>query len=348
MLYDEAVQEVKAGRIRPVYLVHGSERYLRQEFVRLLSARLVPAAAADFNIHTFDPGSNQVLDALNIARTHPFLAEHRLVVVRDCPLLSAGRSGREAEEGRPVEGSEEGLLRYLAQPAPFSTVVFTQDEADSRRKLVKTLVGLGEVQCRAVAADDAVLWAERQARNLGKELAAAAAAELVARTGPNLQRLLSELEKLALYVGDRARIDAAAVAALVHDDAEVVVFRLMDAIGARRQGEALRLADAMLRRDEPALRLLFMITRHIRQLLQVLSLTRKGCRAREAAATLKVPPFIYNKLAQQARGFARAELIAGLERLLQADLQLKSGYEPRLCLQTLLVDLTRRARARTS
>ena len=56
--------------------------------------------------------------------------------------------------------------------------------------------------------------ARRELRARKKEISDEALAELVGNVGPNARLLVSEVEKLALFAGDRAEIEAADVASV--------------------------------------------------------------------------------------------------------------------------------------
>ena len=68
-------------------------------------------------------------------------------------------------------------------------------------------------------------------RALGKTLSAEALASLVSHVGPNLHQLHNEVEKLALYVGERPAIAPEDIEAVVTRNKLARAFALGDALG---------------------------------------------------------------------------------------------------------------------
>ena len=92
---------------------------------------------------------------------------------------------------------------------------------DKRKVFYKALDKLGAVETFAGWsvddrdwADQAEAWARKGLRARQKEISDEALAELISRVGPNARQLDNEVEKVALYVGDRKEIEFDDVAAV--------------------------------------------------------------------------------------------------------------------------------------
>ena len=68
-----------------------------------------------------------------------------------------------------------------------------------------------------------------------------------------------------------------------------------------------------------------MIHRQFRQLIQAREIIDEGGRQAEVERELKVLPFLAEKLTAQARRFSMAQLLDIFNRLLEIDLDMKSG-----------------------
>lgn len=90
--------------------------------------------------------------------------------------------------------------------------------------------------------------------------------------------------------------------------------------------------------DHP-LQLLAALINRFRQLLMVKALAARRLPRREAAALARMHPYAYGKLAEHAATVDRAQIAAALRRLLEADLAIKSGFDPRLTLETVVAEL---------
>ena len=127
--------------------------------------------------------------------------------------------------------------------------------------------------------------------------------------------------------------------AVVPGTAQVQVFDLVDAVAEGRLGQAEALLQRMLASGEAPLRLLATLASHFRRLLEARSLRERGLSPAAIARKKGQHPRYWEKLDRQARRLQREQLKFALEVLLEADLQLKSGADGPLVLETLLFEL---------
>lgn len=341
--HHDALAEIRSGKLRPVYLIYGKEPFLVEELLQEIRQAAVVPDTADFNYNVVQPGPDQLTQALGLAQTQPFFAERRLVVVRDCPFFSARRKQEsEADQGeeKPAAG-DDLLLAYLNRPVPFTCLVFLAgDSVDSRRKVTKAAAAAGAVvECSPLKEADAAMWAEHRALFYGKRMGSTAAANLVEKLGPNLRMVDTELQKLVLYVGDASQITPGDVDAVVGGIAETEIYRLTEAVVLKQQAQALRLLEQVLRQVDHPLQVLAALTNKFRQLLMVKALVARRVSEKEGAGLAKMHPYPYRKLAGHVRRVPREEIVDDLQKLLAADLAIKSGSDPKLTLETVIVEL---------
>ena len=342
----EALAELKQGKVRPVYLLYGGEPFLEEALFRELKNATVEPATADFNFHVFGPAQDQIAQALGVAQTQPFFAERRLVVVRDAPIFSASRKkADDAEEGEEeTKGSagEEQLIAYLKSPVPSTCLVFIcDDNVDSRKKVTKAVIGTGgAVECKPYRLDEAIHWAESRSTSIyGKKLNDAAARLLIDKVGADLRLIDNELQKLALYAGDAKQITVPDVDMLVGGMAETEIFRLTEAVMLKDRVKAIELLARILRQVDHPLQVLAALTNRFRQILTVKALVARGTTLREGPGIAKMHPFAYEKMVGHVRAYAREDILRAMNRLLEADVAMKSGYDAKLTLETLVVEL---------
>jgi DNA polymerase III delta subunit len=190
----------------------------------------------------------------------------------------------------------------------------------------------GEVrEYRAPTQDGMAHWIVDRAHERGIHISAAAAAELARRVGANVRErdvdrrrqgevAVAELEKLALYRLE-GRIVPEDVKALVADAVPGSTWAFLDAVGLRRAAEAADLAERL--DDVPAPLLVTHLHRRVKQLIEVADLLDQGTPARELVRTLKLNPYVSEKLAEQARAWTLPELDSALDGLLELDSTLK-------------------------
>lgn len=215
------------------------------------------------------------------------------------------------------------VVDYLADPAPEADLVLLGRKLGARERLLTAVKKGGEVYNFEQPTGKALVrWAVGYAKKLGLELPDDVAEDLAGRCAGDKARLVREIEKLSLYVGEGSatRED---VAALCPPDVQSNIFAFVDSLASGERGRALVLLEELLATGEPPLRLGYMIRRQLVLVARARALRERGVPPKEVAAELKVPPFVVRKLGEQARGFDDE----ALERALALTLDLESGLK---------------------
>jgi len=308
-----------------VYLLQGEEDLLIDQALAVLLDRLMPAEERDLNLDVLRAGEIALPDLVTRLDTLPFFGRRRVVVVKDPDAWKAPE--------------QERLAAYLEQGPPPSALILVAQGLDRRRKLYTTIRRIGEVQeFPRMSVRQLPSWIAERARQAGRRLDADAVDALVALVGPGLRQLSLEMEKAFAYAGDRDRITRADIEAAVSRVSETTIFMLVDAIGARQAGQALRHLTDILREEAPPY-VLFMIARQFRMLYRssVLLAARKPLAMLQEV--LGVPPFIVRRIAEQAKNFSPVSFPRIFARLLEADRAIKGTGHPQLALEMLIADL---------
>ena len=171
----------------------------------------------------------------------------------------------------------------------------------------------------------------------GGRIAPQAAALLATNVGGDLQALTNEIEKLVLYKGSEATIEAADVVLLSPYAAEETIFELVDALGNRQTARAAELFQEKVHEGADPFYLFSMFIRQFRLLIQARYLLDRGERAAGIAEQMKQRPFVADKLARQARNFTLPQLEQIYRRLLEIDVDAKTGKADLLTSLYLLV-----------
>ena len=158
----------------------------------------------------------------------------------------------------------------------------------------------------------AAALARRPGRELGVELDDQGARALVAQVGERRQRLLREIEKLALEYGAGARIGVAEVEASCASSAERRTWTLADALVAGDEKTATRALLELRQQGERIPSLLYQMVRRVRDALAIAEALAAGqpasqVRRRPADAVVRRRPADRRRLDPRSRGLpARA------------------------------------------
>ncbi len=296
----------------PLIYLFGKERYLINRGIDLIKAAVLDPRTKDFNLDVYEGKEATPAKILSAARTLPMMAQRRMVMVRDADELTAEELA--------------GLSDYLARPAPETCLLFVAEKADQRLRfftafkksgLLLKLDPLGERQLPA--------FVKGEAKRLGAKLEFGAAERIAEEIGSDLGQIVDALSRLSIYVAQGEPIRVSDVEEVVATTRQHTVFELIDAVGGGGREAALTLLSGILAAREPALRLLAMLARHVRQLWVTRDVLTGSKRAGqgEVAQALGVPPFVAMKLMDQARRLSGARIVGMHEAIYQTDRALK-------------------------
>ncbi len=221
--------------------------------------------------------------------------------------------------------SDEGALRELRRALLPDALWLLEEETGPPAWARRALDPLEVREFPPLRGKALLDWIGEEARRRGLELASGVPEALVAALGEAPGLLVRELEKLALYVHPRRRIERADLEAVTPVRLEGNIFALVDALGAGDGATALRQLARLLGEGAHPAYLLYMVARQLRLLLLAREALERGASPEEAARTLGVPPFVARKLLRQVRPLSLARLIQAHRALARADFALKTG-----------------------
>jgi len=347
-----------------ITLIHGPAELLRAEALSAVRAGIADdPALADLNTTRLDGRQAPIVDLQNACDTLPFLAARRLVVVdgllrqlatpaRSRAKAEASSDEEEAEAEAPQapessKGQGKALLDYLDRVPETTELVFVEDDVLRGGTLLRRIMELQRDQraaiivCQTPRKSDLPGWIRARARQRGANLDAGALADLAEFVGDDLRQLDQELIKLVDYTAGKRTVTRDDVRRLVPATRAANIFALVDALGLGDANTAGRLLQHALDVDgEPPLRLLGMIARQYRLLIQAKALQAQGRRPPEIAKELGVPDWTAPKLLTQAGRHSFTRLESAMERILAADEGIKTGkISDREAMDVLLAEL---------
>ncbi len=345
-----------------ITLIHGPAELLRAETLAELAAGIAtdPELAA-LNTSHLDGRTVTLAELHNAGDTLPFLAERRLVVVEHllarlaapgkrkskdaAPAADEGESTEPEPEPENLKNQGKALLAYLGQAAGSTELVLLEADTASGPGLrrVQELARDGQARiilCEKPRKNDLPDWIRGRARMRKVKLDPAAIQDLAEFVGDDLRQLDQELLKLADYAPKRT-VTREDVRTLVPATRAASVFEMVDALGLGNGPAAGKLMQHALDMDgEPPLRLLAMIARQYRLLIQVKALQAQGARPPEIARTLNVGEWTVPRFVSQANRHSFPRLERAMERILAADEAIKTGkLSDREAMDVLLAEL---------
>jgi DNA polymerase-3 subunit delta len=316
-----------------LHLWFGIDSFSRMEAQSGLLRELDADGMLSTNTSRFDGRSVRPDELIAACDTVPFLASARLVIVDGLLAAQEGRR-RTGRSARARAGSQESESPWAALPAyvpsmpPSTHLLLLEAELRPDNWLLTALRPDSEVrEFKPLEREALQRWIADRVRERRAAITPRGAAVLAESAGVNLWQLSGEIEKLSLYAADRP-IDVPDVRLLVPVAQSGTVFQLVDAVMAGRGEDALRLVRLLMDGGAAGSYLLTMLARQFRQFLLVRDMQAHRVPRAEMARRLELrSDYILGRLLDQSRGYSEARLVAGYERLLEADLSTKRGIQ---------------------
>ena len=244
---------IKRANLPPALLLIGPEAYDRRRIKDALLAAFPPDSMAQHDL-----GEVSLAEVIDDVRSLSLFASERLIWVLNAEAAVPRAKAVEEEDSETgAAGDATPLQQYLKDPTPGVLLVFEairyDFEGEDKRKqdrVRKFYAAISDiVELRRFASHEARAEAETLARRGGFRLDSDALDLLVEALGADMARIAVELEKLALYAGNRA-IAVDDIAALVPDARSTTIFALVNALGRRDRTRALEILDTLTREGE--------------------------------------------------------------------------------------------------
>jgi DNA polymerase III subunit delta len=348
--FQVALKEIENGQFAPVYLFFGEESYLREELLSKLYRAFV-GDQSDFGREKIEGAALDLEEVINRADEGGLFSRKRLLIVDNPPYLVPPRKAESnkdqevSEKQQELEKSSADLLlayfERLGSLMADTIIVFLSSGVDRRKRIYKVLDKQGTVvECLPLKGDALIDWINQKVAALGKTIERSAVDRLLMAGDQNLHYLSNELEKYAIYLGEKENvITGRTVDLLFSGDLEGNVFKLADALAEGYPTRARGMLNLLLSKNEKPLLIFFMLVRHYRLLLQARCLVEEGMPLTEITSTLAVHPFVARKLRDQASKLERRNLEDVYVALQKADMQIKTGvFDP---VQALRLTLSR-------
>jgi len=319
--FRDVTQELKKGIVHPVYLLYGTEALLIDETVSMIQRAALPQGVDDFNYMKFHYDETPIQYTVHEAETIPFMSERKLILVNNCAAFTTAKSGR-------VDHDVDVLQAYLGNPAPFSTIILTvnAEKLDERKKLTKIAQqNACVVQFVAFKENEVKDWIIAETKEHGTSITSDGVSRLILSVGTNLRLLRSEIEKLALYAGEGGTITEQVVDDLATRTMENNIFVFIDEVVRLRVERAMRMMYDLMKNKEEPIKLLFMITRQIRIMLQIKVQSGRGYSMNQVAQQIGVHPYAAKIASEQGNRYSAKELEKLLFDLAEIDYKIKTG-----------------------
>lgn len=314
---------IKENAFAPVYLLYGTEDYLKKQFRDRLKCAIT-GDGDSMNYSYFEGKQPDTGEIAAVADTMPFFADRRLIVVENSQLFKS---------------ADDTILELMGRLPQTTVVVFVESEVDKRSRLYKAVKEKGYIcELKEQSDNDIARWVISLLKREGKVISPQTMQLFLTRTGSSMENISRELEKLVCYTMGREEITPADVEAVCTIQTANRIFDMITAMSQKNQDRALSLYYDLLTLKEPPMRILYLISRNFNQLLMVKELTENGNASQTIASKMGIQGFLVGKLQAQARAFKASVLRRAIEECVALEEAVKTGrLEDRLAVEMMIV-----------
>ena len=302
-------EDLKTGQFNNVYLLYGEEAYLKKQYKEKLRNGIL-SPDDTMNYAYYEGKGINVNEVIDLAETLPFFAERRLIVMEDTGLFK--------------NASELG--DYIKDLPETTFFVFVENEVDKRNKLYKAVQSSGRiVELGRQDENMLIRWIAASIKKEDKQVSEGTVRFFLSKVGTDMENIQKELEKLFCYTLEKSVITAEDVEIICTTQITNQIFDMVNAVAEKQQKKALDYYYDLLALKEPPMRILFLLTRQFKLLLEVKVMDSQGYGRKEIAEKTGNPPFVISKCQVQAKSFSKAQLREILEESVEIEESIKTG-----------------------
>ena len=308
-------EQLKKNIFQSAYLFYGEEQFLKKYYLEEIQKKLIPPELQMMNLTVFEGKvipANQIIESMEML---PFMGDKRLVIVKNSELFTSGR-----------KNDTELMCDFIPNIPPTSCIIFVEDTVDKRNKVFKLMHSKKfTVECGPLKENDLLIWIKREFNRKNKSIDNKTGIYLIRIVGTSMENLANEIQKLIDYVEERRDITPKDIDDICIKSLDAHIFDLVKAMGYKKVDKALEIYSNLILIKEPPIRILSMLTRQIRLILQVKYLYDKGFGSKDISEILKQPYFVINDCLKQSQLFTMEKLQEAIEDCLQTDIDIKTG-----------------------
>ena len=303
-------EDIKTGQFKQAYLLYGEEAYLKKQYKDKLTKAMLPEGDTVNYAYYEGKGTNPA-ELIDLAETMPLFADRRLIVVENSGFF---------------KNATPELADYIKNMPETACFLFVESEVDKRGKMYKSVKDKGRaVEMGRQDEKTLLYWLAGMVKKEGKQIKESTARYLVAKTGTDMENLEKEMEKLFSYTLGQTEITVQDVDEICTTQITNKIFDMVEAVATKQQKRALHYYYDLLALKEPPMRILYLLSRQFKLLMEVKDLSGRGYEKSQIAKTAGLHPFVAGKYIKQCHSFSKEELRSIIEDAANMEEMVKTG-----------------------
>lgn len=303
-------EDIKTGQFKQAYLLYGEEAYLKKQYKDKLTKAMLPEGDTVNYAYYEGKGTNPA-ELIDLAETMPFFADRRLIVVENSGFF---------------KNATPELADYVKNMPETACFLFVDSEVDKRGKMYKSVKDKGRaVEMGRQDEKTLLYWLAGMVKKEGRQIKESTARYLVTKTGTDMENLEKEMEKLFSYTLGQTEITVQDVDEICTTQITNKIFDMVEAVATKQQKRALHYYYDLLALKEPPMRILYLLSRQFKLLMEVKDLSGRGYEKSQIAKTAGLHPFVAGKYIKQCHSFSKEELRSIMEDAANMEEMVKTG-----------------------
>lgn len=303
--------------LKPIYLITGAENYLKEQVLKAIIRRGNFHKSDDFDfitINAFDKPSPA--DVLQNLEALPFLAEKRIVIIKDYDSL--------------LIRNKEILAEYSEKPLSSTVLILVATKPDLRKKNEKKLIKNSCcIDCAAPkSVRDINNWLTQEVRRRKLRINDATINMFSQFLEQDYFIAANELDKLELLLGKEKQISLDDIKKSLGRSRTRSVFELQNALGKRNKKLSMQLLENIFEAEPDAgVYIIVMLNRYFKIIWKIRALAKTGLSAFDIEKNYlpEVFAFFRKDYIAAARLYKYEEIENIFASLLKADTLLKTS-----------------------
>ncbi len=297
-------------KLAPVYVVYGEEFYIRERILYRLK-QIMKKLNASIDRVTFD-SKTDISEFINNLNEVSMFNPLKLVIASEFSDLKSEQI--------------EKLINYLENPSPDVILLLLSYKIDKRKKNITKIFEYG-VTCngRRPGKDELQTWIKGFATERGKTIEAQAVDFLGVKYEGELSRIEKEIEKTALYLGDKTNITRKDIEFTATGVSSCSIFDISPVLATKDKKQTLQRIQKLLNMGESSVSINSAIMNRIKRLLLAYDILLSKASDSELAKAVGIPPYFIPDFKRELRNYKREDLVKMYKRCMNMDSELKSA-----------------------
>ena len=326
----EFLSKLKLKTIPPVCIFAGEEAFLQEDALAKLEQKI---GATDLNKEIYYVGSCLVSDVVMTAQTPTFFGGKKLVVLKEIKKLKQNDIAK--------------LVDYAKSPSDASCLVMFCYEKIGKKKLTGVLGNFSDsvdiVDFKQYYDNQIPKFVVDNFSQKGRSVSIPVAKMLADMCTPSLVEIISEVDKIILYCGDKKIITADDIEAACGRGKDLNLNDFANFVEQKKIKESLEALHVVLSQGEYPLLVLSSLYRVVRRLLNALALRDEGLGNSEISRELNINSYFGKDFFDNLDKFTTNDLKEGINAIAKADIELKTSLRPaEIVFQDLLLLICRK------